>query len=100
MTIMTTTSDALEVSVATAKARFSECLRTVEQGRTVVITKHGRRVAALVPAAELDHLRRLRVAGPAAGLAGLAGGWKGSDTLASSLRRFPRTSPRPTPRLD
>ena len=100
MTIMTTMDDAFEVSAATAKARFAECVRTAEQGGTVVITKHGRRVAALVPAAELDHLRRLRVAGPAAGLAGLAGGWKGSDTLASNLRRFPRTSPRRTPRLD
>ena len=32
-----------------AKARFAELLRTVERGETVVITRHGRTVAHVVP---------------------------------------------------
>ena len=65
MTFMTSHDGVLEVTVAAAKARFSACLRAAEQGGTVVITKHGRRVAALVPAADAEELRRLRASGPA-----------------------------------
>lgn len=37
-----------------AKARFAELLRTVEHGETVVITRHGRVVARMVPAHEAE----------------------------------------------
>jgi prevent-host-death family protein len=100
MTTMTKLAAPMEVTAASAKARFAECVRTAEQGRTVVITKHGRRVVALVPADDIDELRRLRAAGPAAGLAGVAGGWRGSDTLQAHLRRFKRTRSRRLPRVD
>ena len=50
----------LEVTVAAAKAQFAACVREAEQGTTVVITKHGRRVAALVPAEDVEELRRGR----------------------------------------
>ena len=101
MTIMTSSSTGVrEVSVAVAKARFAEFLRAVEHGETVVITKHGRHVAAVVPAADAEELRRLRAAGPKTGLASLLGGWEGSDTLAADLRRFKRSPPRRTPSLD
>ena len=36
-------------SVGEAKAHFAECVRSVEKGRTVVLTRHGRPVARLVP---------------------------------------------------
>src|SRR5947208_2692848 len=86
MTYMTfLTTGVLEVTVATAKARFAACVREAEQGTTVVITKHGRRVAALVPAGDVEELRRLRAAGPKAGLASLAGGWEGSGVLHAQL---------------
>lgn len=86
-----------EFSVAEAKAKFAECLRAAENGEPTVITRHGRRVAALVSADELEQIDRLRAAGPDAGLAGLVGGWEGSDELAEILdarRRQRRSRPR------
>ncbi len=89
-----TNSAAAVLSVADAKAHFADCLRAVERGRAVVITRHGKRVAALVPADDLAHLERLRAAGPEAGLAGIAGGWAGSDKLVEAVARVRRTAPR------
>lgn len=37
-----------------ARARFAELLRRVERGETVVITRHGRAVARMVPAQEAE----------------------------------------------
>lgn len=76
---------ARNVSLAEAKAKLSECVRDAERGESVVITRHGKPVAALVRADELTRLERLRAAGPEAGLAGLSGGWEGSDELARLL---------------
>ena len=42
------------VSAADANRRFSELLRTVKQGRSVVVTSHGRPVARIVPICEDD----------------------------------------------
>jgi len=47
------------MSLSEAKAHLSTCLREVEQGGRVVITKHGRPVAGLVPVAELVQLERM-----------------------------------------
>lgn len=52
------------VSVAAAKAHFSECLKEAEGGEPVVITRHGEPIVALVPAEDLERLRRLRARGP------------------------------------
>jgi prevent-host-death family protein len=38
-----------QIPASDAKARFSELLDKVEKGETVVITRHGRPVARLVP---------------------------------------------------
>ncbi len=38
-----------EVQSSDAKARFSELLGDVERGETIVITRHGRAIARLVP---------------------------------------------------
>ncbi len=35
--------------IGVAKARFAECIRFAEQGRTIVLTRHGRPVARLAP---------------------------------------------------
>ncbi len=87
-------------TLAEAKAALSECIREVEHGLTVVITRHGKPVAALVRPEDLERLERLRAAGPEGGLASVAGGWKGSEELAALLERTPRTRGRraPTPR--
>lgn len=82
------------VSAVEAKARFSDCVRRAEQGETVLITRHGKAVAALVAARDVERLDRLRAAGPAAGLAGLAGGWRGSANLARVLAESRRTASR------
>ncbi len=73
------------VSLAEAKAKLSECVREAERGATIVITRHGKPVAALARAEEIERLDRLRAAGPEGGLASVAGGWKGSEELAEWL---------------
>ena len=88
-----------DISVADVKAHFAECLREVERGTLLTITRHGKRVAALVPASELSLLEQLRAAGPQAGLAGLAGGWKGSEELVDMVTKANRTKPRRAPKL-
>ncbi len=85
-------------SVADAKAHFSDCVRTAEQGRPVVITRRGKPVAALVPAARLKQIERILAAGPEAGLGGLPNTW--SEEFVTSLARIRRTRPRHLPRLD
>jgi len=40
------------VSAADANRRFSELLRTVKEGRSVVVTSHGKPVARIAPVAE------------------------------------------------
>lgn len=40
-----------------AKTHFSALLDKVEKGEQIVITKHGRMVAKLVPASAANHLR-------------------------------------------
>ncbi len=41
-----------EVRGTEAKARFEELLRVVEHGESIAITRHGKTVARLVPAAD------------------------------------------------
>lgn len=43
-----------------AKARLSTCVRAVEGGEVVVITRHGRPVAGLISIQELRRLERLK----------------------------------------
>lgn len=87
-------------SVADVKARFSEYIRAAEHGDPVVITRHGRAVAALVGSEELQTLERLRSAGPEGGLASVAGGWEDSDDLIRILETSPRVGSRNGPALD
>ncbi|HEX2091978.1 MAG TPA: type II toxin-antitoxin system Phd/YefM family antitoxin [Longimicrobiaceae bacterium] len=89
-----------QLSVAEAKARFAEQVREVENGEPVLITRHGKPVAALVRPEDLERLERLRAAGPDSGLASLAGGWEGSEELARVLEASPRIGERETMELD
>jgi prevent-host-death family protein len=88
------------ISVAKAKAKFSECIREVEAGNAVLITRHGKPVAALVSPSDLEHLARLRKAGPEKGLASIAGGWENSEELASILDASFRQGQRNTPNIE
>jgi prevent-host-death family protein len=80
------------VTIAEARDQLSAHVRSAEHGTPVVITRHGRAVAAIVATADFERLERLRAAGPQAGLAGLAGGWDGAEELvraAAARRRGP-----------
>ena len=44
------------VPITVAKARLSECIRGVEGGGAVTITRHGRAVAVLVSPEDVEHL--------------------------------------------
>jgi len=88
------------LSVAEAKANLSNAIREVEAGGSVVITRYGRPVAALVRADDLSRIERLRAAGPAQGLASIAGGWEGSEELADALHTSPRRGRREVASLD
>jgi len=89
-----------EGSVSDVKARFSEYVRSAQRGEPVVITRHGRAVAAIVGPEELETLERLRAAGPAGGLASVAGGWEDSDDLVRILDTSSRVGSRTGPALD
>ena len=89
---------ATTVSAAKAKAEFAECMRKAEAGDPVVITRHGKAVVALVRVDRLQQLERLGSAGPAAGLASLVGGWRGSEELVRLLAESRRTKTRRVPR--
>ena len=87
-------------SVADVKAKLSEYIRAAEHGDPVVITRHGRAVAALVGSEELQMLERLRSAGPEGGLASVAGGWEDSEDLIRVLETSSRVGSRHGPTLD
>lgn len=47
-----------EVQATEAKARLAELLRVVERGEAIAITRHGKTVAHLVPAADQGRVNR------------------------------------------
>jgi antitoxin (DNA-binding transcriptional repressor) of toxin-antitoxin stability system len=71
----------------------------VEAGSSVLITRHGKPVAALVRPRDLEQLERLRRAGPEGGLASIVGGWEKSDELVKILDESLRMGQRDVPDL-
>jgi prevent-host-death family protein len=73
------------VTVAQIEADVADYVRAAEDGDTVLITRNGRAVVALVPAGEgyVDL--------PTEGLIGLAGGWEGSDELVERIAEIRRS---------
>jgi prevent-host-death family protein len=72
---------ARSLTIANAKAHLSDAIKRAENGEAVVLTRYGRAVAALISVEDLDRLQGR--GGP--GLAGLAGGWAGSEELAEEI---------------
>jgi prevent-host-death family protein len=75
--------DMREIPASDAKARFSELLDKVEHGETIVITRHGRVIARIVPDASV---RQKQVNAAIAGIKALrkrAGKIPLKDLLAS-----------------
>ena len=89
-----------QISLAEAKATLSECIREAESGKAVLITRHGKPVAALVRAKDLDNFERLKKAGPEGGLASLAGGWEESEELVRILDESSRVGQRNVEMVD
>lgn len=87
------------VSMAEIQDRFRDCLRAAEEGDMVVVTRDGKPVVALIAMSEVDRLERSQP-GPEAGLAGLAGGWEGSEELIQHIAESPRTPSRAMVDLD
>lgn len=73
------------VTAAEAREHLADCLRDVEQGEHVVITRYGKPVAVLVDPARLERLERLDAASPQEGLAGLVGKYSDGDDIAAAL---------------
>ena len=88
---------AKQVTITQARDQLSAHVRSAEHGTPVVITRRGRPVAAIVAADDFERLERLRAAGPQAGLAGLAGGWEGSDEFVGGFAARRRSPPRWSP---
>ena len=84
---------ARRVSAVQAKTQLADCLRKAEAGEPVIITRHGKPVAALV-AVDRVAFARPGDTPAGAGLAALAGGWKGSDGFVKALSKVRRTPPR------
>ena len=86
------------ISIADAKARFSECVKQAESGEAVVITRHGKVVAALVSAEDLAELCRGRARTMRGGLLSIVG-LDDDDAFASEVEEIVsfRGLPRPAP---
>lgn len=96
---MTLPKTARQLSTAQAKSRLADCLWKAEHGEPVIITRNGKPVAALV-AVDRATLQKAKNALTSTGLAGLAGGWKGSENLVKALGKLRRTRPRRPITLD
>jgi len=90
---------ARRVTAAKAQAELAECIRSAELGEPVIITRHGKPVAALVGADRLGLLGGANAAQDR-GLAALAGGWKGSQDLVRTLAKHRRSRARGPVSLD
>lgn len=82
---------ARSISVAEAKAHFSECVREAEDGVPVLVTRHGRPVVAIVPVEDVGTLARLRASGPSGGLASVAGRFADAPEFAEAIDAIVRS---------
>ncbi|HBL29496.1 MAG TPA: hypothetical protein DD490_21900 [Acidobacteria bacterium] len=73
---------ATEVESREVESRIDDYLHAAESGKTVVVTRNGSPVAALIPLMGEGSATAPEDDSPEKGLAGLAGGWDGSDELA------------------
>jgi prevent-host-death family protein len=86
-------------SIADAKAHLTACIISAEAGERVVLTRHGKPVAALVSMADLAVLEKTADNSPQAGLAGLIGAWEEDEEMEAAVKSViaSRTGPRPLP---
>jgi prevent-host-death family protein len=104
MTKMTYIEESMSkaMTIAEAKSRFSDCVRSAEGGETVLITRYGKPAAAVVSAKYLAELESLRRKGPARqGLAALIERFSDGEEFAAEAEQVVRErgAPRKTPAL-
>lgn len=89
------------MTIAEAKARFSECVKSAEGGETVLITRYGHPAAAVVSAKYLAELEMGRKGPAQRGLAALVGRFPDGAELAEEVERTVRGrgAPRKGPKL-
>ncbi len=89
-------------SIADAKTHLAECVTSAEAGDPVLITRHGKPVAAIVRAEDLAVIERSREDDPQAGLAGVIGREDDFEDFALILDEVVRRRgpPRPLPTLE
>lgn len=73
------------LSVAEAKAHFSECIESAVNEGYVLITRYGKPIAAVVDLQDLEQLMRLRAARETGTLATLNNNWEDADEFAQIL---------------
>lgn len=89
------------MTIAEAKAHFSECVRSAEGGETVLVTRYGRAAAAVVSARYLAELEMGRKGPAQRGLAALVGRFPDGAELAEEVESTVRErgAPRKAPKL-
>lgn len=90
------------MTVAEAKAHFSECVKSAEDGEIVVITRYGKAAAAVVSAKYLSDLEQKgKHDAGRRGLAALVGRFNDGDDFTNQLDEVVRNraAPRKIPRL-
>lgn len=79
-----------KIAVSEAKENLPRYLREIRTGESVLITRYGRPVAALVSLESLARLEESSEEAPEKGLAGLAQRWNDGDELADDMARLTR----------
>jgi prevent-host-death family protein len=78
------------LSTAEVKAHLSESIDLALQEGSVIITRYGKPVAALVSYEDLMQLQRIRSANQTGGLASLGEDWEDSEEFAGELDKIVR----------
>jgi antitoxin (DNA-binding transcriptional repressor) of toxin-antitoxin stability system len=89
-----------QVTLAQIEEDVAACLRSAEGGDTVLVTRNGKPVVAMISAGQTETSDRRQSAPGRRGLAALAGGWEGSDELVERIAESRRTPGRPLVELD
>lgn len=85
---MTATIETREVTSGDLRGHLSDVLnRTAYAGERVVVTRHGKRIAAVIPADDLELLEALENARDAAALEEAIAEDDGERTIAEDLRK-------------
>ncbi|MBA3708740.1 MAG: type II toxin-antitoxin system Phd/YefM family antitoxin [Planctomycetes bacterium] len=100
-TFMTILLVMLTCSIADTKAHLSSCVASAESGEPVLITRHGRPVAAMISAQDWERLQAVK-SHRRRGLLALVGGWEDAAEWSERVDGLvaARSPVRPLPALE